>query len=77
MKATRRDDVLFDFELVRRRKSAPEASEGSLFSLLLEIESRSRSAGNETSKHGQRRSRSLQQEEANQLPRRNLSRYIE
>jgi hypothetical protein len=77
MKATRRDDVIFDFELVRRRKSTPEASEESLFSLLLEIESRSRLAGNETSKHGTRRSRSFQKEDAKQLPRRNLSRYIE
>jgi hypothetical protein len=77
MKATRRDDVLFSSERVRRRKSAPEASEGSLFSLLLEIESRSRSGSNEDSKQGSRWSRSSQKEEQKQLPRRNLSRYIE
>ena len=77
MKATRRDEVLFGSERVRRRKSAPEASEESLFSLLLEIESRSRSGSNEDSKQGPRRSRSSQKEEQKQLPRRNLSRYIE
>ena len=77
MKATRRDDVLFGSERVRRRKSIPEASEGSLFSLLLEIESRSRSGSNEDSKQGLRRSRSSQKEEQKQLPRRNLSRYVE
>ena len=77
MKATRWDDVLFASERVRRRKSAPEASEGSLFSLLLEIESRSRSGSNEDSKYEPRRNSSSQKEEAKQLPRRNLSRYIE
>jgi hypothetical protein len=77
MKASRRDDVLFGSERVRRRKSAPEASEGSLFSLLLELESRSGSGSNEDSKHGSWRSRSFQKEEPKQLPRRNLSRYIE
>jgi hypothetical protein len=77
MKATRWNDVPFDLELVRRRKSAPEASEESLFSLLLEMESRARSASNESSKHAPRRSKSFQKEEPKQLPRRNLSRYIE
>jgi hypothetical protein len=77
MKATRLDDVLFGSERVRRRKSAPEASEGSLFSLLLQLESRSGSGSNEDSKHWSRRSRSFQKEEPKQLPRRNLSRYIE
>jgi hypothetical protein len=77
MKATRLDDVLFDFERVRRQKSAAEASEGSLFSLLLEIESRARSGSNENSKHGPKRNGSYQKEESKLLPRRNLSRYIE
>jgi hypothetical protein len=77
MKATRPDDVLFGSERIRRQKSAPEASEGSLFSLLLEMESRLRSGSNEDSRHGPRRSRSSQKEEPKQLPRRNLSRYIE
>jgi hypothetical protein len=77
MKITRRDGNLFVSERVRRRKSVPEASEGSLFSLLLEIESRSGSGSNEDFKYGPRPSGSFQKEEPKQLPRRNLSRYIE
>jgi hypothetical protein len=76
MKATRWDDVLFGSERVRRRKSAPEAPDGSLFSLLLEIENRSRS-GNNGSKNGPGWCTSSQTEEPKRLSRRNLSRYIE
>ena len=77
MKATRWDDVLFGSERVRRRKPAPEASDGSLFSLLLELESRSRPGNSEDSKRERGWRRSSQMEEPKRLPRRTLSRYIE
>jgi len=77
MKATRWDDVLFGSERVRRRKSAPGAPDGSLFSLLLEIENRSRSGNNGNSKNGPGWCASSQTEGPKRLQCRNLSRYVE
>jgi hypothetical protein len=77
MKATRWDDVLFSSEPVVRRKSAPQGSDESLFSILLEIENRLRASKRDGSDPGPIQRKSVKIDRPKRLTLRTLSRYIE
>jgi hypothetical protein len=75
MKANRSDDLLFGSERVSRRNSPPRGSDESLFSRLLEIESRLRAGSKDDSQPGRRKSSKMKSQKRSQPS--NLSRYIE
>lgn len=77
MKATRWEDVVFGSEHVGRRKSTLQGSDESLFSILLEIESRLRAGKRHSSEPGPIRRKSVRIGRPKRLTARTLSRYIE
>ncbi len=77
MKATCRGDALSGSQRLSRRKSAPEGSEESLFSLLLKIETRLISRVSDGSRQPAGRRQSSKAKAPKLSGRSKLSRYIE
>jgi hypothetical protein len=71
------NEVISGFERVGRKKSTPRASDESLFSLLLKLESRLRAGAKDDSKPGLARRKFSKVKRLKRSTPSNLSRYIE